>query len=148
MKVTAVTDSGYKGESNGQFLLGPMPLFLDLLNSCFQMIFILLSSGCTKLRRNPWTLCCSVLKIMLLILEILFSGLAIKVCIYDESDHLPVHTEDKIFYTEDDYRNFLERRGWTSLREFEGYRTIDSMDDLRPGAIYRGVSWDHYQYDV
>ncbi|KAJ6898378.1 hypothetical protein NC652_025021 [Populus alba x Populus x berolinensis] len=67
-------------------------------------------------------------------------GLAIKVCLYDESDHMPVHTEEKIFYTEDDYRDFLSRRGWTCLREFDGYRNIDSMDDLRHDAIYRGVS--------
>ncbi|XP_022131737.1 trihelix transcription factor GT-1-like isoform X2 [Momordica charantia] len=67
-------------------------------------------------------------------------GLAVKICLYDESDHLPVHTEDKIFYVEDDYREFLARRGWTCLREFDGYRNIDNMDDLRPGAIYRGVS--------
>ncbi|XP_011015851.1 PREDICTED: trihelix transcription factor GT-1-like [Populus euphratica] len=67
-------------------------------------------------------------------------GLAIKVCLYDESDHIPVHTEEKIFYTEDDYRDFLSRRGWTCLREFDGYRNIDSMDDLRHDAIYRGVS--------
>ncbi|KAI4343362.1 hypothetical protein L6164_010720 [Bauhinia variegata] len=67
-------------------------------------------------------------------------GMAIKVCLYDESDHIPVHTEDKIFYTEDDYRDFLTRRGWTCLREFDGYRNIDNMDDLQPGAIYRGVS--------
>ncbi|XP_050206348.1 trihelix transcription factor GT-1-like isoform X2 [Mercurialis annua] len=65
-------------------------------------------------------------------------GLAIKVCVYDESDHIPVHTEEKVFYTEDDYRDFLTRRAWTCLREFDGYRNIDSMDDLRPGAIYRG----------
>ncbi|KAJ9176237.1 hypothetical protein P3X46_011572 [Hevea brasiliensis] len=67
-------------------------------------------------------------------------GLAVKVCLYDESDHIPVHTEEKIFYTEDDYRDFLNRRGWSCLREFDGYRNIDNMDDLRPGAIYRGVS--------
>ncbi|KAF3431105.1 hypothetical protein FNV43_RR25835 [Rhamnella rubrinervis] len=67
-------------------------------------------------------------------------GLAIKVCLYDESDHIPVHTEEKIFYTEEDYRDFLTRRGWTCLREFDGYRNIDNMDDLRPGAIYRGVT--------
>ncbi|KAF2286541.1 hypothetical protein GH714_017584 [Hevea brasiliensis] len=41
---------------------------------------------------------------------------------------------------EDDYRDFLNRRGWSCLREFDGYRNIDNMDDLRPGAIYRGVS--------
>lgn len=72
--------------------------------------------------------------------RILLSGLLIKVCVYDESDHIPVDTEDKIFYTEDDYRYFLVRRGWMGLREFNGYRTIDSMDDLRPGAVYRGVT--------
>lgn len=53
---------------------------------------------------------------------------------------MPVHTEEKIFYTEDDYRDFLTRRGWTCLREFDNYRNIDNMDDLRPGGIYRGVS--------
>ncbi|XP_023538198.1 trihelix transcription factor GT-1-like [Cucurbita pepo subsp. pepo] len=67
-------------------------------------------------------------------------GLAVKICLYDESDHLPVHTEEKIFYTEDEYREFLARRAWTCLREFDGYRNIDNMDDLRPGALYRGVS--------
>ncbi|XP_038885461.1 trihelix transcription factor GT-1-like isoform X4 [Benincasa hispida] len=72
--------------------------------------------------------------------ELLISGVAVKICLYDESDHLPVHTEDKVFYIEEDYRDFLARRGWTCLREFDGYRNIDNMDDLRPGAIYRGVS--------
>ncbi|GAV91352.1 Myb_DNA-bind_4 domain-containing protein [Cephalotus follicularis] len=67
-------------------------------------------------------------------------GLTIKFCLYDESDHIPVHTEEKVFYTEDDYRDFLVRRGWTCLREFDGYRNFENMDDLRPGAIYRGVS--------
>ncbi|XWS22684.1 hypothetical protein CRYUN_Cryun29cG0057400 [Craigia yunnanensis] len=67
-------------------------------------------------------------------------GLAIKVCLYDESDHLPVHTEEKIFYTEDDYREYLARRGYTCLREIDGYRNLDNMDDLRPNAIYRGVN--------
>ncbi|XP_048427457.1 trihelix transcription factor GT-1-like isoform X1 [Pyrus x bretschneideri] len=67
-------------------------------------------------------------------------GVAIKVCLYDESDHIPVHTEEKLFYTEEDYREFLSRRGWSCLREFDGYRNIENMDDLRPGAIYRGMS--------
>ncbi|KAG4975402.1 Trihelix transcription factor GT-4 [Glycine soja] len=67
-------------------------------------------------------------------------GMAIKLPLYDEPDHIPVHTEDKIFYTEDDFRDFLTRRGWICLREFDSYRNIDNMDDLRPGAIYRGVS--------
>ncbi|KAJ0253355.1 Trihelix transcription factor GT-1 [Hirschfeldia incana] len=65
-------------------------------------------------------------------------GLAIRVCHYDESNQLPVHTEEKIFYTEEDYREFLTRRGWTCL-QFDGFRNIDNMDDLQPGAVYRGV---------
>ncbi|XP_028772221.1 trihelix transcription factor GT-1-like isoform X2 [Neltuma alba] len=67
-------------------------------------------------------------------------GMAIKVCLYDESDQIHVHTEEKIFYTEEDHRDFLARRGWTSLRELDGYRNIDNFDDLQPGAMYRGVS--------
>ncbi|GMI87713.1 GT-1 [Hibiscus trionum] len=67
-------------------------------------------------------------------------GLAVKVCLYDESDHIPVHTEEKTFYTEDDYREYLVHRGYTSLREIDGYRNIDNMDDLQTNAIYRGVS--------
>ncbi|KAK8582921.1 hypothetical protein V6N13_069687 [Hibiscus sabdariffa] len=67
-------------------------------------------------------------------------GLAVKVCLYDESDHIPVHTEEKTFYTEDDYRDYLVRRGYTSLREIDGYRNIDNMDDLQTNTIYRGVN--------
>ncbi|KAH9708392.1 trihelix transcription factor GT-1 [Citrus sinensis] len=57
-----------------------------------------------------------------------------------DEDHISVHTEDKTFYTEEDYREFLARHGWTCLREFDGYRNVDNMDDLRPGAMYRGVT--------
>ncbi|KAH0855559.1 hypothetical protein HID58_007903 [Brassica napus] len=64
-------------------------------------------------------------------------GLAIRVCHYDESNQLPVHTEEKVFYTEEDYRDFLARRGWTCL-QFDGFRNIENMD-LQPGAVYRGV---------
>ncbi|XP_022887627.1 trihelix transcription factor GT-4-like isoform X3 [Olea europaea var. sylvestris] len=67
-------------------------------------------------------------------------GLTIKLCLYEESDHLPVHAEDKTFYSEDDFRDFLSRRGWTCLREYSGYRNIDSMDELCPGSVYRGVN--------
>ncbi|XP_043725404.1 trihelix transcription factor GT-1-like [Telopea speciosissima] len=66
-------------------------------------------------------------------------GLTIKVCLYDESDRIPVRTEEKTLYTEDDFRDFLSRRGWTGLREFNIFRTVDTLDDLRPGAIYQGV---------
>ncbi|KAJ8539907.1 hypothetical protein K7X08_026296 [Anisodus acutangulus] len=67
-------------------------------------------------------------------------GLTIKICMYDEADHLSVHTEDKTFYSEDDFRGFLSHRGWTCLREYNGFRNADSMDELCPGAVYRGVN--------
>ncbi|XP_042058824.1 trihelix transcription factor GT-1-like [Salvia splendens] len=64
-------------------------------------------------------------------------GLMIRVC---SPEHLPVHTEEKTFFTDDDFCQFLSRRCWTCLRENNGYRHIDSMDELCPGAVYRGVS--------
>ncbi|KAL5991165.1 hypothetical protein ACLOJK_012071 [Asimina triloba] len=66
-------------------------------------------------------------------------GLTIKVCHYDESDRIPVRSEEKTLYTEDDFREFLSHRGWAGLRELSGFRSVDTLDDLRPGAIYQGV---------
>ncbi|XP_010250844.1 PREDICTED: trihelix transcription factor GT-1 [Nelumbo nucifera] len=66
-------------------------------------------------------------------------GLTIKVCFYDESGRIPVRTEEKTLYTEEDFRDFLTRRGWTGLRELSGFRSVDTLDDLRPCAMYQGV---------
>ncbi|XP_078433371.1 trihelix transcription factor GT-4-like isoform X2 [Wolffia australiana] len=66
-------------------------------------------------------------------------GVTIKVCIYDQTERLPVHTEEKTLYTEDHFHEFLSRRGWTGLREFGGFRTVDSLAELRQGAVYQGV---------
>lgn len=73
-------------------------------------------------------------------------GMTIKLCHYEDSDHIPYpsqtisHTEEKTFYTEDDFREFMLRRGWSCLRELNGYRNIDNLDDLRPDSLYRGVT--------
>ncbi|CAM0904105.1 unnamed protein product [Alopecurus aequalis] len=67
------------------------------------------------------------------------SGITIKICTFEDAERMPVRTEDKTFYTEDDFRDFLSRRGWTLLREYSGYRVADTLDDLRPGAIYQGM---------
>jgi hypothetical protein len=64
-------------------------------------------------------------------------GLTIKVCIYDESDRLTGATEEKTLYTEEDFRDFLTRRGWSGLQEVGGFRAIDSLDDLRPLCVYQ-----------
>lgn len=75
-----------------------------------------------------------------LILDIMITGIPIKLSVIgDESDHIPLLTEDKIFYSEEDHHNFLIRRGWTCLQDFDGFRNVDNFDDLQPGAIYRGV---------
>ncbi|XP_024184960.1 trihelix transcription factor GT-1 isoform X1 [Rosa chinensis] len=65
-------------------------------------------------------------------------GITIKLCLCDESDRI-VRTEEITFYTEDDFRDFLSRRGLIGLRELGGYRRIDTLDDLQSGAMYQGV---------
>jgi len=62
-------------------------------------------------------------------------GVTIKLC---NANRLQT-PEDKTFYTEEDFRDFLARRGWTLLREYGGYMNVESLDDLRPGAIYQGM---------
>uniref|UniRef100_A0A0D9W6F0 Myb-like domain-containing protein n=1 Tax=Leersia perrieri TaxID=77586 RepID=A0A0D9W6F0_9ORYZ len=64
------------------------------------------------------------------------NGMTIKLCMFENDE---VRTEDKTFYTEEDFRDFLSRRGWTLLREYSGYRIADTLDDLRPGVIYEGM---------
>ncbi|XP_042458315.1 trihelix transcription factor GT-1-like [Zingiber officinale] len=69
----------------------------------------------------------------------LYEGVTIKVCIYDDTDHIPVRTEEKTLYTEDGFHDFLSHRGWTGLRELSSFKNVDSLDELHPGAVYQGV---------
>lgn len=69
---------------------------------------------------------------------LLLAGITIKLCLCDESDRI-VRTEEITFYTEEDFRDFLTRRGLIGLRELSGYRRIDTLDDLQSGAMYQGV---------
>lgn len=64
-------------------------------------------------------------------------GLTIKVCTYDESDSLTCTTEEKTFYTEEDFRYFLTQRGWSGLQEVGGFRTVDSLNELCPMCVYQ-----------
>ncbi|PON95279.1 C2H2- zinc finger protein family [Trema orientale] len=66
-------------------------------------------------------------------------GITIKLCFYDESNRGSVREEAITLYTEDDFRDFLTRRGFTGLRELGGYRCVDTLDDLQSGAMYQGV---------
>ncbi|CAM8987112.1 hypothetical protein QQ045_006656 [Rhodiola kirilowii] len=63
-------------------------------------------------------------------------GITIKVCLFDDAGRI---TEEKTLYTEDDFREYLQRRALTGLRELNGYRSIDTLDDLRTGEVYQGV---------
>ncbi|XP_028055161.1 trihelix transcription factor GT-1-like [Camellia sinensis] len=42
-------------------------------------------------------------------------GISIKVCLYDDSDRMAVRTEDKTLSTEDEFRDFLSRNGFTGM---------------------------------
>ncbi|GMN42675.1 hypothetical protein TIFTF001_011876 [Ficus carica] len=64
-------------------------------------------------------------------------GITIKLCFYDESSRVVVRDEEITLYTEDDFRDFLTRRGFTGLRELSGYRRIDTFDDLQSGGMVR-----------
>eukprot|EP00252_Welwitschia_mirabilis_P024535 TRINITY_DN7317_c0_g1_i1.p1 TRINITY_DN7317_c0_g1~~TRINITY_DN7317_c0_g1_i1.p1 ORF type:complete len:216 (+),score=47.42 TRINITY_DN7317_c0_g1_i1:49-648(+) len=63
-------------------------------------------------------------------------GLTVKICPFDDSDHLSGHMEVTL-YTDDDFREFLKRRGWCGLREVGCFRTIDRLDELRPSGVYQ-----------
>ena len=65
--------------------------------------------------------------------------MTIKVCLYDDPDRITVRTEEKTLYTEEDFRDFLARRGLIGLRELTGYRSFHTLDDLHSGAMYQGV---------
>lgn len=73
-------------------------------------------------------------------------GMTIKLCHYEESDHIPYssqtisHAEEWTFYSQDEFREFLHHRGWSCLRELNGYRNIANLDDLRSDVLYRGVT--------
>jgi hypothetical protein len=81
----------------------------------------------------------TILIVMIYSDVIIFLGMTIKLCTFEDAERMTVRTEDKTFYTEEDFRDFLSQRGWTLLREYGGYRIADTLDDLRPGAIYQGM---------
>ncbi|PKA50069.1 Trihelix transcription factor GT-4 [Apostasia shenzhenica] len=66
-------------------------------------------------------------------------GLTIKLCTYDESNRLSVRTEEKTLYSQEDFHDFMMRRGWTGLREISSSRTADTLDDVQHGALYQAI---------
>jgi hypothetical protein len=70
-------------------------------------------------------------------LWLLSPGLLVKVCLYDESGRMTGSTENRTLYTDEDFHEFLSRRGWSGLREVGTFRDFDSLEELRPGAVYQ-----------
>ncbi|KAL6319112.1 hypothetical protein AAG906_011190 [Vitis piasezkii] len=69
-----------------------------------------------------------------------FPGLTIKICLYDQPCQLlPVRTEEKTFYCEDDLRDFLHHRGWMGLRDLSCYKVVEKLEDLHPSEMYQGL---------
>ncbi|CAM8976597.1 unnamed protein product [Rhodiola kirilowii] len=67
-------------------------------------------------------------------------GITIKICLYGGADRIIIRTEEKTFYTDAHFHEYLARRGLTGLSELNnGFRSIDTLDDLRPGGAYQGV---------
>ncbi|CAM6049292.1 unnamed protein product [Sphagnum compactum] len=64
-------------------------------------------------------------------------GFTVKVCLYDESGRMTGTTENRTLFTDEDFHEFLSRRGWSGLREVGGFRDFNSLEELRPGAVYQ-----------
>ncbi|XP_024539329.1 trihelix transcription factor GT-1 [Selaginella moellendorffii] len=64
-------------------------------------------------------------------------GVTIKVCLYDESDRLTGATEDKTLFTEDNFKDFLARRGWTGVRQVGGFQDVEFLHELHPLCVYQ-----------
>ncbi len=70
-------------------------------------------------------------------LWLLSPGLLVKVCLYDESGIPTGSTENRTLYSDEDFSNFLMRRGWQGFREMGTFRDIYSIEDMHPGAVYQ-----------
>ncbi|CAM6007442.1 unnamed protein product [Sphagnum balticum] len=62
---------------------------------------------------------------------------SLKVCLYDESGIPTGSTENRTLYSDEDFSNFLMRRGWQGFREMGTFRDIYSIEDMHPGAVYQ-----------
>ncbi|CAK9217632.1 unnamed protein product [Sphagnum troendelagicum] len=62
---------------------------------------------------------------------------SLKVCLYDESGIPTGSTESRTLYSDEDFSNFLMRRGWQGFREMGTFRDIYSIEDMHPGAVYQ-----------
>ena len=66
--------------------------------------------------------------------------MTIKICSReDDSGQLLQTTEEKTFYTEDGFHEFLRRRQWSGLREIGSFRDVDTFDELQPLGVYQRI---------
>eukprot|EP00250_Pteridium_aquilinum_P005880 c15904_g1_i2 orf=242-850(+) len=66
-------------------------------------------------------------------------GITVKIYSQEkDNDHLLEPAgEEKTFYTEAGFDEFLKRRQWAGLREVGSYKDVDTFDELRPMSMYQ-----------
>lgn len=65
-----------------------------------------------------------------------------KVCLSADPNHhaASCDTVEKELYTQGDFTNFLDRRGWIGLKGLRDDQIIDMIDDLKPDVVYHGLT--------
>lgn len=66
-------------------------------------------------------------------------GLTIRINVCHAANEKSVHVEEKTFYIEDDFHEFLQRHGFIALRDLSCRKNVDSIDDLHSGEVYQGL---------
>lgn len=66
-------------------------------------------------------------------------GLTIKICLYDDCNHVPIRAEERTFYCEEHFYDFLSRVRWVGLKDLSCYRNVERFEDLHPGELYQGL---------
>ncbi|KNA08924.1 hypothetical protein SOVF_158240 [Spinacia oleracea] len=66
-------------------------------------------------------------------------GLTIRINLCEAANEIPVHVEEKTFYMEADFYDFLHRHGFVALRDLNCQKNVDSIGDLHSGELYQGL---------
>ncbi|CAL5372933.1 unnamed protein product [Camellia sinensis] len=65
-------------------------------------------------------------------------GLRIRICLFEDPNHLHCRVIEKAFFNEDVFNSYLNNRGWIGLKELRSRRNVDSMNELGAGEVYHG----------
>ncbi|GMP34055.1 hypothetical protein CsSME_00007096 [Camellia sinensis var. sinensis] len=65
-------------------------------------------------------------------------GLRIRICLFEDPNHLHCRVIEKAFFNEDVFNSYLNNCGWIGLKELRSRKNVDSMNELRAGEVYHG----------